>query len=111
MAVFWDAVQGSLVDIDQRFRGAYCLNHQGVFFPTEFICRSGMILRKYSDNSPKRHSQIDVLMEMRCVLLKVEANGLNVIWMKFVHEGCQFKPRYSSLIPCYFSSHNVSVRS
>jgi hypothetical protein len=27
MIVFWDVVPCSLVDIDRRFRGAYCLHH------------------------------------------------------------------------------------
>jgi hypothetical protein len=27
-AVFWDVAPGSLVDIDWRFRGVYCLHHQ-----------------------------------------------------------------------------------
>jgi hypothetical protein len=30
MAVFWDVAQCSLVDIDKRFRGAYCLHHHVV---------------------------------------------------------------------------------
>jgi hypothetical protein len=29
MAVFWDVAPRSLVDIDRRFRGAYCPRHQG----------------------------------------------------------------------------------
>jgi hypothetical protein len=29
MAVIWDVAQYSLVDTDQRFRGVYCLHHQG----------------------------------------------------------------------------------
>jgi hypothetical protein len=29
MAVFWDFAPCSMVEIDQRFRGAYCLHHQG----------------------------------------------------------------------------------
>jgi hypothetical protein len=29
MAVFWDVAPYSLIDIDQRFRGSYCLHHQG----------------------------------------------------------------------------------
>jgi hypothetical protein len=28
-AVFWDASSCCLVEIDRRFRGAYCLSHQG----------------------------------------------------------------------------------
>jgi hypothetical protein len=27
--VFWDVAERSLVEIDQRFIGAYCLHHQG----------------------------------------------------------------------------------
>jgi hypothetical protein len=29
MTVFWDVAPCSLVEIDQYFRGAYCLHHQG----------------------------------------------------------------------------------
>jgi hypothetical protein len=29
MTVFWDVAPCSLVDIDRRFRGTYCLYHQG----------------------------------------------------------------------------------
>jgi hypothetical protein len=29
MAVCWDTAPCSLIEIDQRFRGAYCLHHQG----------------------------------------------------------------------------------
>jgi hypothetical protein len=29
MTVFWDVAPCSLVQIDRRFRGAYCLLHQG----------------------------------------------------------------------------------
>jgi hypothetical protein len=28
MVAFWDVAPCSLVDIDERFRGAYCLHHQ-----------------------------------------------------------------------------------
>jgi hypothetical protein len=27
--VFWDVAESSLVEIDPRFTGAYCLHHQG----------------------------------------------------------------------------------
>jgi hypothetical protein len=29
MTVVWDVVLCCLVEIDRRFRGAYCLHHQG----------------------------------------------------------------------------------
>jgi hypothetical protein len=29
MAVFWDVAPCSLVEVYRRFRGAYCLHHQG----------------------------------------------------------------------------------
>jgi hypothetical protein len=29
MTVFWDNAPYSLVEVDRRFRGAYCLHHQG----------------------------------------------------------------------------------
>jgi hypothetical protein len=28
-SVFWDVAPCSEVDVDRRFRGAYCLHHQG----------------------------------------------------------------------------------
>jgi hypothetical protein len=28
MAVFWDVMSCCLVDVDQYFKGAYCLHHQ-----------------------------------------------------------------------------------
>jgi hypothetical protein len=34
MAVFWDVAPCSLVEIGQRFRGAYCLHHQGDEYQT-----------------------------------------------------------------------------
>jgi hypothetical protein len=30
MTVFWNVAQCSLVEIDRRFRGDYCLHHQGL---------------------------------------------------------------------------------
>jgi hypothetical protein len=36
MAVVWDTSPCSLVEVDQRFSGAYCLHHQGevvIFIP------------------------------------------------------------------------------
>jgi hypothetical protein len=29
MIAFWDTAPGSLFEVDQRFRGVYCLHHQG----------------------------------------------------------------------------------
>jgi hypothetical protein len=29
MTDFWDTAVCSLIEVDQRFRGAYCVNHQG----------------------------------------------------------------------------------
>jgi hypothetical protein len=34
MAVFWDVAPCSLVDIDRRFRCAYCLHHQALMTET-----------------------------------------------------------------------------
>jgi hypothetical protein len=33
MAVCWDVAPGSLVDINRRIRGAYCLHYQGDDLP------------------------------------------------------------------------------
>jgi hypothetical protein len=41
MAVLWDVAPRSLVEIDRRFRGAYCLHHQGDSYPAyEMLHRS-----------------------------------------------------------------------
>jgi hypothetical protein len=40
MAVFWDVAPCSLLDIDRRFRGAYCLHHQGDALISPEICGS-----------------------------------------------------------------------
>jgi hypothetical protein len=34
MTAFWDTVPCSLVEVDRRFRGAYCLHHQGDHVPS-----------------------------------------------------------------------------
>jgi hypothetical protein len=53
MAVFWDVVPSSLVDTNRRFRGAYCLHHQGpdrvITWPTKF----GRINSSLSENSTR----------------------------------------------------------
>jgi hypothetical protein len=38
MTVFWDVALCSLVEIDQSFRGAYCLHHQNLMI--EEVCTS-----------------------------------------------------------------------
>jgi hypothetical protein len=37
MTPFWEIVPGSLVEVDQRFTDAYCLNHWG-FLMMEAVC-------------------------------------------------------------------------
>jgi hypothetical protein len=37
MTAFWDVAPCDLVEIDQRFRGAYCLHHQGDAISGKFI--------------------------------------------------------------------------
>jgi hypothetical protein len=48
MAVFYDDVPCSPVDISRRFRGAYCLYHQGDESPDD---GSGKLLLNVSDES------------------------------------------------------------
>jgi hypothetical protein len=36
MAVFWVAAPCSLVEVYRRFKGAYCLHHQGDEFENKF---------------------------------------------------------------------------
>jgi hypothetical protein len=35
IATFWDVVPCSLLGVDQQFRGAYCLHHQGIHRPDD----------------------------------------------------------------------------
>jgi hypothetical protein len=35
--VFWDVAPCSHVEVDRRFRGAYCLHHQGDDFWTQLV--------------------------------------------------------------------------
>jgi hypothetical protein len=37
MAVFWDIASCTLVEIDQRFGGTYCLHHQGNHHQTTWL--------------------------------------------------------------------------
>jgi hypothetical protein len=39
--VFWDVASCSQVQVDQRFRGAYCLHHQAMM---EAVCTSEMLV-------------------------------------------------------------------
>jgi hypothetical protein len=42
MAVFWDVAPCSLVDIDRRFIGAYCLHYRAASQKTD-VCRQRRI--------------------------------------------------------------------
>jgi hypothetical protein len=48
-AVFWDVVLCSLVDINRRFRGVYCLHHRGVVLLYDFVIIR--ILTKVNDET------------------------------------------------------------
>jgi hypothetical protein len=54
MAVFWDIAPCSLVKIDRRFKGAYCLHHQVNFYQTT---RRNNPEDKSSSSSPSHMSQ------------------------------------------------------
>jgi hypothetical protein len=43
MTAFWDIVPCSLVEVDRRFRGAYCLHHQ-IALLMEAVCTSEMLV-------------------------------------------------------------------
>jgi hypothetical protein len=53
MTAFWNMVPCSLVDVEQCFRGVYCLYHQGdeslIALMMEAVCTSEMLL--YSDTT------------------------------------------------------------
>jgi hypothetical protein len=46
MAVFWDVAPCSLVDIGRRFRGAYCLHHQGDYTAQHPIFKFNLLCTK-----------------------------------------------------------------
>jgi hypothetical protein len=60
--VFWDVAPCSQVDVDRRFRGAYCLHHQGVALIMEAVCTSetsiniNLTTRHYIPEDSKRFS-------------------------------------------------------
>jgi hypothetical protein len=56
VAVFWDVASCSLVDSDQRFRGAYCLHHQGNDGGSTLLWNIGQHLPDYMVQHPRRQS-------------------------------------------------------
>jgi hypothetical protein len=50
MTVFWDVVPYSLIEIYRRFRGAYCLHHQGDDEATGVarasVCMKGIVMSR-----------------------------------------------------------------
>jgi hypothetical protein len=60
MTVFWDVAPCSLAEVDRRFRGVYCLCHQG-YGDSKYFWNVGD-LRDYTANFPEdnihtRHSE------------------------------------------------------
>jgi hypothetical protein len=51
--VFWDVLPCSQVDVDGRFRGAYCLHHQG----SETSDNIYLTTRKYISEDSKLHTR------------------------------------------------------
>jgi hypothetical protein len=53
MTVFWDVAPCSFVEIDRRFRGAYCLQHQGSKHIWN-VWNVSQFLRDYTAQHPRR---------------------------------------------------------
>jgi hypothetical protein len=56
MTVFWDAAPCGLVEIDRRFRSAYCLHHQG----EEYLIR----WTPYALSSEKLTNRLHLVLSM-----------------------------------------------
>jgi DNA topoisomerase VI subunit B len=72
--IFWDMLPSSQVDVDRRFRGAYCLHHQGALMieavrTTETSVNIYSTTRQHIPEDSKLHynfasnSSIDKLLE------------------------------------------------
>jgi hypothetical protein len=62
MTVVWDVVPCSLVEVEQRFRGARCLHHQGDDDPNDggskHLRNVGKLLPDYTAQHPRRQSSL-----------------------------------------------------
>jgi hypothetical protein len=61
--VFWDVLQCSQLDVDQRFKGAYCLHHQGDGLimeevrTSETLVNINLTARQYMPEDSKLHTR------------------------------------------------------
>jgi hypothetical protein len=55
--VFWDVAQCSHVEVDGRFRSAYCLHHQGFIAPSETSVNFIVTTRRYIPEDSKLHTR------------------------------------------------------
>jgi hypothetical protein len=82
MAVFWDVAPCGLVDIDRRFRGAYCLHHHhhldnaGQLPPLK---RRSVFTRQHDTISQKTASLILVAMRTRNL---TQSTHFHILWMQ-----------------------------
>jgi hypothetical protein len=56
MNVFWDVAQCNPVETDRRFRGAYCLHHQGDNGGSKHLRNIGQFVPNYTVQLPRRQS-------------------------------------------------------
>jgi hypothetical protein len=54
MTVFWDVAPCSLVEIDRRFSGAYCLHHQDDGIDSKHLQNFRQFLQDYTVQHPRR---------------------------------------------------------
>jgi hypothetical protein len=59
MPVFWDVTLRSVVEIERRFRGAYCLHIHGVEGGSKYLRNVGQFLQDYMAQHPRRCSVCD----------------------------------------------------
>jgi hypothetical protein len=66
MAVFWDIALCTLVDIDQCFRGAYCVHHQVLDDGgSKYLCNVSQHVSDYMAQCPRRQPSSHFILSER----------------------------------------------
>jgi hypothetical protein len=85
MTVFWDVALCILVEVYQRFRGAYCLHHQGNDYTAQHLRRwsyknmFGKPEGKGPFGRPRRREKYNIKMDIKKFMrMATRSNGLRI---------------------------------